>query len=138
MLRERIDIHGHARPMEPEDQIPALQIRPSEIGLIKEAPTMRWLQGQEEWDKKYRRSAKAAIKQRKKLEVKSEEILAHARAQGLLLVGDSEPQVADVRQSRLTDRAIQPDRRWGPLDLENERPPPTAIAKRRDTVSDHE
>ena len=47
MIRERVDIHGVVRPMEPKEEIEALNIPPQEIGIIKEAPVMRWLAGQE-------------------------------------------------------------------------------------------
>lgn len=149
MIRERVDIRGHVRPMEPKSDIPILQMRASEIGIIKEKPVRRWADGQNAADKKYRRAAEKVIKKRKKLEARAEKMLADAREQGLLLEGDSihtkEELEAKRKSAKRADsdsestfstvsRRIDIDRRWGPLDLKNERPPPTAIAARRDTV----
>jgi hypothetical protein len=138
MIRERVNIHGLSRPMEPPEEIAALQLRPGQIGIIKEAPTIRWLKGQEDWDKRFKHNAQRAIKQRSKLEAKAKRLLENAHSQGLILNRDVSKK--DLRRSPsqfdsdATD-GIQDDRRWGPLDLEDEMPPPTAIAKRRDTVS---
>lgn len=134
MIRERVDIHGVARPMETAEEIPALKMRPGQIGIIKEGPTIRWLKGQEDWDKRYKRSAERVMKRRSKIEAKTKLFLDNARAQGLILTGER-PKV-EPSSSRLHDESdrIQEDRRWGPLDLDDERPPPTAIANRRDTV----
>ncbi|KAF7355480.1 AB hydrolase superfamily protein C4A8.06c [Mycena sanguinolenta] len=135
MLRERVDIKGEARPMEPQQDLAVLRMEPSEIGIIKEAPTIRWLKGQEEWDTKYKRSAEKAIRQRHKNEEKAKKLIDNAREQGLSLVHDTGPELTRVASTsaHATDGVIQRERRWGPLDLDDERPPPTAIAKRRDT-----
>lgn len=143
MLRQRVDVHGRSRPMEPEDHIAALKLPAEQICLIKEAPTIRWLQGQEEWDRKYRREAEKAVARRRKNEEKAKKLIDNAREQGLLLVSDRKPTMLEEQRrastmttsSRFkTDGTIQEDRRWGPLDLEDERPPASAIAKRKDTV----
>jgi hypothetical protein len=140
MLRERIDVHGFARVMEPKEDIPALQIPPDQIGQIKEAPAMRWLRGQEEWDRRYRKKGQRVLEKRKKLVKKADRIIKHALDQGL--VHESFPESV-VPVEKTTDRVvrrrtsigeIQTDRRWGPLDLRGENPPPSAIAARRDTV----
>ncbi len=142
MIRERVDIHGHTRPMEPKEDLEVLQLRREEIGLIKEDPAMRWANGQNEWDKVYRQTAKKAVKKRQKLEAKAHRMLEHAREQGLITA--SQPLRPNMRERNASHtkspsedsmaRTIQEDRRWGPLDLENESPPPSSIAKRRDTV----
>lgn len=136
MVRERVDIKGKTRPMEPREDMSVLQIKPSEIGIIKEAPTMRWLKGQEEWDKKYKRQAERAVRQRQKNREKAKKIIAHARDQGLVLSSDGNQELSRVvsTSAHTTDGTIQEERMWGPLDLDDERPPPTAIANRRDTA----
>lgn len=137
MIRERVDIKGEPRPMESREELSVLRLKPSEVGIIKEAPTIRWLKGQEEWDVRYRQSAEKAIRQRRKNEAKAKILLDNARQQGLVLVSDPGPELTSVVSStsaHATGGVIQEERRWGPLDLEHERPPPTAIAKRRDTV----
>jgi hypothetical protein len=142
MIRERVDVHGRVRLMELKEDIAALRLRPSEIGIIKEDTLFKWLEGQEEWDRRFKYRAIKVTKKRKLYEAKADSIMKSAREQGLLLVGESDG-VVDMptveRSSSIAvvsrKKAIQEDRRWGPLDLADERPPPTAIAGRRDTVS---
>ena len=146
--------------MEPPTEIPALNLQPFQIGLIKEAPTLRWFDGQKIWDKRYRRDTQRVLKQRAKCEAKAERLLKNAFDQGFVhddasvnnravemgavIIRDGDldqnaQQDASLRTSRRLKRSssvgeIQSDRRWGPLDLYDERPPATAIAGRRDTV----
>jgi hypothetical protein len=123
--------------MEPKEDIPSLQLRPSEIGIIKEETLFKWLEGQEEWDRRFKYRATKVMKNRKKFEAKANSMLKNARQRGLLLAGESDDPVERpiAGRSSVTHGAIQEDRRWGPLDLVDEQPPPTAIAARRDTVS---
>lgn len=72
MIRERVNIHGHVRVMEAVEKIEALNIPVCQIGIIKEAPLRRWLEGQEMWDTNYKRAAKRVIRSRRKVEVKAE------------------------------------------------------------------
>ncbi|RDX53666.1 alpha/beta-hydrolase [Lentinus brumalis] len=137
MIRERVDVMGNVRPMEPAEEIEALNIPPQQIGVIKELPVRRWLEGQEEWDRKYKRTAERVIRKRKHYEAKAQRLLDHARQQGWIH-DELTPQTSRVSipdgASRLSAGEIQPERRWGPFDLKEERPPPTAIAGRRDTA----
>lgn len=146
MIRERVDIHGRVRSMEPRGQISALQIEPSAVGLIKEEPTLRWLRGQEKWDKMFKKQAKKALKRRRKLEAKADRMIKNAKEQGLAFTNDQRPHLGQRRSNvsavskasapscMAVDGDIQAERRWGPLDLADETPPPSAIAGRRDTV----
>ncbi|KAI0065802.1 alpha/beta-hydrolase [Artomyces pyxidatus] len=161
MIRERVDITGHVRPMEAKEDVPALRVRPSEVGVIKEAPVRRWVTGQEMVDKKFARLAVKVINKRRKYEVRAEKMLQDARDTGLVLQHEAVDR--ENGQQHLNDRQsddksrkqlvrlrsvasgassvvstsdtgkINEDMRWGPLDLDNEHPPPTAIAGRRDT-----
>ena len=117
MLRERVDIFGKVRPMEPKEEITALQLKPQSIGIIKEAPVVRWLTGQEKWDKKYKHKAHKVIKRRRKYEEKAERLLQHAFEQGVIHEGVSRP-VADRSHSHrsmasVASGTIERDRRWG-------------------------
>ncbi|KAI0066158.1 alpha/beta-hydrolase [Artomyces pyxidatus] len=146
MIRERVDVAGRVRPMEREADIAALHVRPTDIGIMKEDPARRWVTGQELTDKKFARAAVKVMAHRRRLAAHAEKLLAEARSQGLMVERDAPEQqqgpgggaAEKVGVSR-GDSAVKKDgrspekMRWGPLDLENERPPPTAIAGRRDT-----
>lgn len=127
--------------MEPADEIPALNIKPCEVGIIKEAPSRRWLDGQTQWDETYKHAALRVMKKRQHYEAKVERLLKDARRQGLVMVRDAPKPTnarvsssASVNSSMTATGTIQPDRRWGPLDLADEHPPPSAICHRHDTV----
>ena len=156
MIRERVDVMGNVRPMEPAEEIEALQLKPQEIGIIKEKPVRRWLAGQEEWDRKYKRAAENVIRKRKKYEAKAARLLEHAREQGLIhdevvpqesraspAASISSESVGEIEVERRWGRRtcrhhlIRTDQHSGPLDLKDENPPPSAIAGRRDTVRHH-
>ena len=161
MLRERVDIRGRIRPMEAVEEMPALRIPPSQIGLIKEAPVRRWQQGQGMWDEQFKRESKKVSEKRKKLEEKAGQIVRRATELGLVVntgasearasgghVGGEDREVQDEvrpmvqpqgrrkssRSVLTTTGIIDENRRYGPLDLDDENPPPSAIARRRDTV----
>jgi len=162
-LRERVDIRGIVRPMEPPEDVAALKLQPIQIGLIKEGPTLRWHDGQKIWDKRYHKDTQRVLKQRTKCEARAARLLKGAFDQGFVHddanvnrqateIGaarlgngsadqqtEHDPELISPTPSRKLRKpsslgAIQADRRWGPLDLYDERPPPTAIAGRRDTV----
>lgn len=129
--------------MEPAEEIPALQLKPSQIGIIKEPPVKRWAAGQAEWDRRYRSTAMKVPGQRRQIEAKALKLLRSAREKGLVRVEDPPEELTRIEStlSKATvvtmrsNAEIQEDRRWGPLDLEAERVPPSAICKRLDTVS---
>ncbi|KAG7096748.1 hypothetical protein E1B28_004160 [Marasmius oreades] len=141
MVRERVDIRGRVRRMEPKSEMAVLQIKPGEVGLIKEAPAIRWFKGQEQWDKRFSKRAETVLKKRATHENKTRRMIDHARQQGLTLSYEEEKPPLPQSQSftnasipqKVNDGVVQQDRRWGPLDLDHENPPPSAIAKRRDT-----
>ena len=81
MIRERVDVSGIVRAMEPAEEIEALRMPPQEIGLIKERPVRRWLEGQEAWDKKFKHTVEQVLRKRKHYEEKAERLLRHAREQ---------------------------------------------------------
>jgi hypothetical protein len=144
------------RPMEVPEEIPALTLHPLQIGLIKEAPTLRWHDGQKIWDKRYRKDTQRVLKQKAKWEARATRLLKYAFDQGFVhddanvnrqeteidakdQHAEHDPELTLRRPRRKLKRSsslgeIQADRRWGPLDLYGERPPATAIAGRRDTV----
>jgi hypothetical protein len=91
-------------------------------------------------DKRFQGVADKVIQKRKKNEEKAEASLASAREQGLALHEQSQSQQLAMTPGTMGVASASPvgsidaGRRWGPLDLADERPPPTAIENRRDTV----
>ena len=143
MLRERVDILGQVRPMEPKEEIEALKVPARLIGIIKEGPVKRWLTGQELWDKRFHKAALHTIQQREHYEKKYATVVEKARSQGLELVSDHH-RPAEHRPRRASTMSngtmfstgeVDNDRRYGPFDLGEERPASSAIVGRRDNVS---
>ena len=66
MIRERVSTRGVLRPLESEEDLPALHLPADELGMIKELPAKRYLTGQGLWDVRYSRAAKTVEQHRKK------------------------------------------------------------------------
>jgi hypothetical protein len=109
-----------------------LQLPIDEIGIIKESPAKRYLEGQQKWDNVFRRKAEIVVKRRIKQRKKIRRLLDLAKEQGLL---DDKGKLIGERSESLEGGESSSQRRWGPLDLQGENPPPSAIAIRRDVVS---
>ncbi|SJX61885.1 uncharacterized protein (N-terminal fragment), partial [Sporisorium reilianum f. sp. reilianum] len=84
MIRERVDVRGYLRPLEPETELQALQVSPDDIGRIKEGPVERYLDGQTQWAKRFAKTARGVEKQRCKNEKTAQKMLEEAQSQGLL------------------------------------------------------
>jgi hypothetical protein len=125
-------LRGDLRPLESAEQIPALQLSIDDIGVIKETPAKRYLEGQEKWDKEFRRKAEVVVQRRIKMRKKIARLLERAKEQGLI-DGDSNPTYERPKTQDGEESLSQ--RRWGPLDIQQEFPPPSAVAFRRDIVS---
>ena len=124
MIRERVDILGQVRVMENEDEIACLSIPAGEIGLIKEEPVVRWLAGQEKWDKKYHRNAVKAEHKREHYKKKAADLLEKARKNGLEFNeeasddSDLESLPISATVSRTSVGKVISDRRWGKISVE--------------------
>lgn len=73
MIRERISPNGISRPLESPSELAALQMPVDEIGMLKEGPASRYLDGQALWAKKYARAARQVEKRRLKNIKRAEE-----------------------------------------------------------------
>ncbi|KAI5477577.1 lipase/esterase [Pseudohyphozyma bogoriensis] len=58
MVRERVSFNGKIRAMEPASELPACNVRPEEIGLVKAGPVRKWLAKRAAWDKTYEKELK--------------------------------------------------------------------------------
>ncbi|EHK99006.1 putative AB hydrolase superfamily protein C4A8.06c [Glarea lozoyensis 74030] len=66
MIRQRVDRHGRTYGLEPESELPACNLSPSEIGVIKAGPVKKWMAAKREWDTKYASEKRRIQKQRAK------------------------------------------------------------------------
>ncbi|KAI1006079.1 hypothetical protein K3495_g2140 [Podosphaera aphanis] len=53
MIRQRVDCNGFISPLEPESELPACNLDPSQIGLMKEKLVLQWLDVKRKRDIKY-------------------------------------------------------------------------------------
>ena len=66
MIRQRVDRHGNTFPLDPSSSLPALQLHPNEIGVIKPGPVSQWMKAKQQWDSKYAREKRKVQKDRTK------------------------------------------------------------------------
>lgn len=64
MIRQRVDRHGVIYPLAPANDLPGLQMRPADVGVIKPGPVRKWLAAKKEWDTKYAREKRRVQQQR--------------------------------------------------------------------------
>lgn len=64
MIRQRVDRHGAIYPLAPAEELPALQLPASHIGVVKPGPVRKWLEAKKEWDRRYAREKRKVQKQR--------------------------------------------------------------------------
>lgn len=155
---ECVSIHGNVRPMCSD----ALRIPEDGVGVVKAAPVERWLAGQKAWDAKFKRIARGVERERATWEKKAIEVMRKAGLNEAEIdtiwqqrtkkhrtesSGSMQPTSPDPVHGTATLKAtnletipevddaerICTGHRWGPLDLIDEVPPPSAIAGRLDT-----
>ena len=66
MIRQRVDRHGVIYPLAPSVTLPALQMCPDEVGVIKPGPVRKWLTAKREWDRRYAREKRQVQRKRAK------------------------------------------------------------------------
>lgn len=66
MIRQRVDRHGNIFNLEPASELPACNLSPAEIGVIKPGPVRKWMAAKKEWDTKFASSKRKVQKQRAK------------------------------------------------------------------------
>ena len=138
MIRERVSTRGLIRPLEPETDLPAMQVPSDQIGTLPERAVERYVTAKERSDKKFAHAIKRIEKQRlRNIDRASRDINQHIAALQHYL--DREGQAVDaastLRGMPGTDRTTKSTSCWNmawALD-EDERPPPSSIVARRDT-----
>jgi hypothetical protein len=66
MIRQRVDRHGRTYELEPESELPACNLSPGDIGVIKAGPVKKWMAAKREWDTKFASAKRRVQKQRAK------------------------------------------------------------------------
>jgi acetyl esterase/lipase len=89
MIRQRVDRHGNVYPLGPPELFFSLQLLPTEIGVIKEAPVHRWLERQHKFEKRFAHTKQEIFAKRARLE-------AHGLPDGM--EGEKPPPTALVRR----------------------------------------
>ena len=64
MIRQRVTRYGLISALDPPSSLPALQLTPDEIGVIKPGPVRKWLAAKKEWDTKFAKEKRKVQKQR--------------------------------------------------------------------------
>ncbi|EED85396.1 candidate lipase/esterase from carbohydrate esterase family CE10 [Postia placenta Mad-698-R] len=139
MIRERVTTKGVVRPLEPEEELVALQFSEELIGEISELVVRRYFDGRAKFDKKFAKVTKSIEKERRRNidRAHNDAIrkMAHLQAHPY-----SEEQDADGGKGKeRTPKGIQDGLinagswPWGWALEEDEAPPPSSIVARRDT-----
>jgi hypothetical protein len=123
MIRERVSISGMIRPLEPEHDLPALQISPELLGTVSERWVQRYVAGTEHHEKKY-------AKRIKHLAERHERAIANLQH----VHGSQEDSAVPRRWRMKTMTRKRKGKRtsslpW-PLEADDERPPPSSLVAR--------
>ena len=135
-IRERVSIRGVIRPLEPEAELPAFQLKADLIGTVSEFSLRRYIQGKAKYDDKFSGTFKSVIKERKRN-------LKLAHKEGDKSMGHLESYLqkvtekSDGGQNALDSPRLQKvtagSWNWSWALDEDEHPPPSSIVSRRDT-----
>jgi len=139
MIRERVSTRGVIRPLEPEGELPAMQVPPELIGTLSERAIRRYVTGKERLDKKFAPAIKRIEKQRlRNINRASRDTNQHIAALQHYFDRENKPTVSGdsgTDAERTTADTLSAPSSWNmawALD-EDERPPPSSIVARRDT-----
>jgi hypothetical protein len=127
MIRERISITGIIRPLEPEHDLPALQILPEHLGTVSERWVQRYVASTEHHEKKYRKQIKDLVKRRERANVQ------HVRGsqECLAALHGCRMKTTRKRKGKGKGKNTSGLHAWA-LEVDDERPPPSSIVARRD------
>jgi hypothetical protein len=122
MIRERVSTQGIIRPLEPEPELPAMQLPPEKVGTHSEHAVRRYVTGNARSTKKFARAIRHIEKHRQR------NIDRASR--------DTNQQIAALQQylERETKTGAPDVVAWALALDADERPPPSSIVARCDTV----
>jgi len=144
MIRERVSTHGVIRPLEPESELPALQLPEELVGEVSELVVRRYYAGREEFGRRFGKVYQSVEKQRRRnLSRHTHDALQQMAHLQTVLTPDRSAQTEQEKRgkkgSARTPKGIQEGLMstgswawaWA-LDVD-EAPPPSSIVARRDT-----
>jgi hypothetical protein len=144
MIRERVSTQGVIRPLEPEDKLSALSLPPHLIGIVSELAARRYLDGRDKFARKFAHQYRSIEKERARNIHRAQKEAQHTLEQlQQALFADDESSEAKAGSKRAKGKAraksIAEGIRQGSASswawaLDEERPPPSSIAARRDTT----
>lgn len=134
MIRERVSTQGVIRALEAEHELPAFTVPPEDIGKLSEPAIRRYLDARAKFDKKFRRSMKAIDKHR----IHNLELDRSGAKKNMNILRPSFMRYKDRTtddKTRDVNGSIDSEHwSWAWVLDEQERPPPSSIASRRDTA----
>lgn len=124
MIRERVSTQGIIRPLEPELELPAMQVPPELVGTLSEHAMRRYVAGHGRFERKFARAIRRIEKQRlRNIDRASRDTNQHIAALQHYLDRERTDAETGVKASWNLAWALDAD----------ERPPPSSIVARRDT-----
>ncbi|RKF54188.1 AB hydrolase superfamily protein C4A8.06c [Erysiphe neolycopersici] len=92
MIRQKVDIHGYYTSLKPEFDLAACNIGPSDLGVVKSGPVLKWMKAKQKWDIKFS-SLRCQIQEQQDQELK--------QGDKIYADGESPPLSALVRRVRV-------------------------------------
>ncbi|TCD60789.1 hypothetical protein EIP91_009518 [Steccherinum ochraceum] len=138
MIRERVSTRGAIRPLEPEAELSAFALPPELIGVVSELAMRRYIDGKAKFDRKFRKSVKTIEKRRKRnfdFETAKKDAMKNM-SQLQTYLDDQKRARGPSQKVKGVREGLEASGSWSwawALDVD-ERPPPSSIVSRRDTV----
>ena len=132
MIRERISTRGVIRPLEPEEELSAFSLPPELIGVLSELALRRYIDAKAKFGKKFSKAYKAVEKSRHKHLAIAKKNATRNMAQ--LQEYLEQEQEKDEGGKHSADGLVSSGSwNWAWALDEDEKPPASSIAARRDT-----
>jgi len=131
-----VSIRGVTRPLEPEAELPAFQLKADLVGAVSELPLRRYVEAKAEYEVTFSDTFKSIIKERERnLKLAREEddrSLGHLESY-LQKVTEKSERGQNVLDSPRLQKITADSWNWSWAMDEDEDPPPSSIVSRRDT-----
>lgn len=139
MIRERVSIKGVVRPLEPQEELQAFTWDHNLIGVLSELAIRRYIDARDKFAKKYKATARAVEQTRRKnLAAAKQDIDRNVEALKTARNNSPGPRTrsGSLREEMQAETLDLGSGRWNWAWAlsHDERPPPSSIVSRRDTV----